>query len=92
MYKKEPRKLTRPISPKLETEKRVKLQNGLDFEMTVDSSAAADNGFKARPLKKKILEKASTLPIVEKKEQTEFEEFRLSMGNQNIGKKTLLEY
>ena len=68
------------------------MMNGNDFEMTVDSNVNIDSGFKARPLKKKILEKPCALPSVEKKERTEFDSFRLSNGNQNIGKKSLLEY
>ena len=60
--------------------------------MTVDSSAVVDNGFKARPLRKHILEKAATLPIVERRDRTEFDTFRLSHGNHNYGHKTLIEY
>ena len=48
--------------------------------------------FKARPLNKKIFEKQSSLPSVEKKKSTFFDEFKLSQANTNLGKLTLEEY
>ena len=57
-----PRKLTKPISPNLQTMKRVKFQNGFDYEMTNEVTNDDQGGFKARPLKKGILERAQSLP------------------------------
>ncbi len=48
--------------------------------------------FKARPLNKKIFEKQSSLPLVEKKKSTFFDEFKLSQANTKLGKRTLDEY
>ena len=39
-----------------------------------------------------MFERAQSLPKVDKREKTDFDEFRLSHGNNNLGKKTLLEY
>ena len=73
-----PRKLTRPKSPNLMTDKRVKVMNQFDDEMTVETSANLTGVFKARPLNQTIMQKPSKLPQVEKRGKTDFDEFRLS--------------
>ena len=48
--------------------------------------------FKARPFNKKIFEHTSSLPQIDKKTATNFEEFVLSKSNTMLAKKTLDEY
>ena len=91
----QPLKLTKPVSPNLMTQKRLKVQSQfMDTEMTVDSQATGQEqgNFKALPLNKSMFKRAASLPRVEKKMKTGFDEFKLSNGNQNLGRKTLIEY
>ena len=48
--------------------------------------------FKARPFKKIIFEKADSLPQVEKRGKTSFEEFKLSNPECVLRNKSLIEY
>jgi hypothetical protein len=48
--------------------------------------------FKARPINPHLFEHPSRLPVVERKNATIFEEFRLSNSNGNLGKRTYRDY
>ena len=61
-------------------------------EVEGEEATPEEANFKARPLKKHILEKVSQLPVVEKKRATEFAQFKLSQSNKQLASKTLEEY
>lgn len=61
------------------------------------SVASADkvlvcSDFKARPLNKRIFDTQPKLPVIERRQKTDFDEFRLSRSNAKLAKKTLEEY
>ena len=73
-----PRKLTRPVGPTLQVEERLKLKEGFqddDITSMTDTQVESYPDFKARPIKKDIFTKVDSLPGVEKREKTKFEEF-----------------
>lgn len=63
-----------------------------DFTHDEGSQSLSLRKFKARPFKKAIFEKAENLPQVEKRKQTEFDEFKLSNPESALRRKTLIEY
>lgn len=76
-------------------EARKKLRQGSADAQSMDSgsiSALNFEPFKARPLNKAIFERQASLPAVEKKQKTTFEQFKLSQTNIKLGAKTLVEY
>jgi hypothetical protein len=57
--------------------------------MSEDKAKSESSEFKARPFNKKIFEKTASLPKVNKRQGTSFEEFTLSKSNSKLNKKTL---